>query len=85
MHQPFAEPRHSIKYRLHCFGGRSRNVCVFDPQDKLAAVMAGEKPVEQSGAGATNMEETGRRGRKTRHHGLGHRRKSLCFTNESGG
>ena len=44
--------------------GRARLVGVLDPQQELAAMVAGEQPVEQGGAGAADMEEAGRRGRE---------------------
>lgn len=38
---------------------------IFDPEDKGAAVFAGEEPVKKSGAGTSDMEVTGGRGGKT--------------------
>ena len=42
--------------------GRARAVGVLDAQQELAAVVAGEQPVEQRGARAADMQEAGRRG-----------------------
>ena len=40
-------------------------VGVLDAQQEAAAVMPGEQPVEQRGAGAADMEKAGRRGGET--------------------
>ena len=40
---------------------RTGTVGVFDPEQRLAAMVAGIEPVEQGGAGATNVEKTRRR------------------------
>ena len=44
-------------------------VGILDPQQRLAAVMAREQPVEQRGARAADMKETRGRGRETRDDG----------------
>ena len=49
-------------------------VGVLDPEDEDAAVMAGEEPVEERGAGAADVEVPGGAGRKAHANGLGHRR-----------
>ena len=46
--------------------GSSAPVGILDPQQELAAVVAGEQPVEQGGAGAADVQEAGRRGREAR-------------------
>ena len=44
--------------------GRPLPVGVLDPKQHFAAMLAGEEPVEQGGAGSSDMEEAGRRGGK---------------------
>jgi hypothetical protein len=49
-------------------------VCIFQTKYKLAAIVAGKKPVEQSGSGPAQMQSAGGRGRKTGYHLGGHGR-----------
>ena len=53
------QPGHAVEDRLHRLGGRARDVGVFDAQDELAAVMTRERPREQRGARAADMQITG--------------------------
>ena len=59
-----AEPAHPVEDRVDRLLGRARLVGVLDPQQELAAVVAGEQPVEQGGARAADVQEAGRRGRE---------------------
>ena len=59
-----AEPAHAVEDRVDRFVRRARLVGVLDPQQELAAVVAGEQPVEQRRARAADMQEAGGRGRK---------------------
>ncbi len=59
------KPFEAVDDCRHRLGGRSHPVGVFDAQPKHPAVMAGKQPVEQSGAGAADMQKPGRRRRKT--------------------
>ena len=54
--------------------GRALAIGVLDSQQHLAAVLPGIEPVEQRGAGAADMEEAGRGGRKAGDDGIGHLR-----------
>ena len=58
-------PGHAIEDGGHRFGGGALAVGVFDAQEKSAAGVAGIEPIEQSGAGATDMQHAGGRGRET--------------------
>ena len=58
------EPVHPVEDRVDRFLGRAGPVGVLDPQQELAAVAAGEQPVEQGGARAADMKESGREGAK---------------------
>ena len=59
-----AEPAQPVEDRVDRRLGRARLVGVLDPQQVLAAVVAGEQPVEQRGARAADMQEAGGRGRE---------------------
>ena len=59
-----AEPAHPVEDRVDRLLGRARLVGVLDPQQELAAVVAGEQPVEQRRARAADVQEAGRRGRE---------------------
>ena len=54
--------------------GRSLPIGVLDPEQHLAAALFGVQPVEQRGAGASDMEKAGGRGRKARDDGISHDR-----------
>jgi hypothetical protein len=56
-----AEPAEPIQDRLDRRLGRAHAVGILDPQEVSAAVMAGEQPVEQSGPGTADVQETCRR------------------------
>src|SRR5665213_812796 len=56
------EPFEPVEDGLNRFGRRTRSVGVLDPQAEFSAVMLGKKPVEQGGAGAADMQESGGRG-----------------------
>jgi hypothetical protein len=69
---PFeAEPAHAIEDALHHVLGGTLEVGIFDAQNKNAAGVAGEKPVEEGSPRAAHMQKAGRRGRKTNTRGLG--------------
>ena len=57
-----AEPVEPVEDRVDRFLGRAGLVGVLDAQQIFAAMMAGEQPVEQRGAGAADVEIAGRRG-----------------------
>ena len=57
-----AEPRQAVENGVDRRLGRTRTVGIFDAQQELAAMMAGEQPVEERGAGAADVQEAGRRG-----------------------
>ena len=50
--------------RIDCFLGRARAIGILDAQAESAAVMLGEKPIEQRGASPSDVEVAGRRWRK---------------------
>ena len=54
-----AQPRHGIENRLDRLLGGALDVGVLDAQDELSAVMARERPREERGAGAAQVQETG--------------------------
>jgi len=56
-----AKPGKPVDDRLCRFRGRTLAVGVLDAQPKHAAVMAREEPIEEGGAGPTDMQKTGRR------------------------
>ena len=60
-----AEPAQSLEDDFDRFLRVASGVGVLDPEDELAADMAGKEPVEQGGAGAANMEETRGTGSET--------------------
>src|SRR5262249_41506271 len=53
------QPRHAVQDRADRFGRGALDVRIFDSEDELALVMARERPREQRGAGAAEMEEAG--------------------------
>ena len=55
------EPSQAIQNPGDHVGRRSLHVCVFDAQHERAAVPARVEPVEQRGAGAADVQESGRR------------------------
>src|SRR5439155_18606220 len=69
-----AEPGEPIEDGVDRRLGRALAVGVLDAQEHLAAAPARVKPVEQRGAGAADMEKSGRRGSKAGNDGLGHAR-----------
>ena len=54
-----SEPAQSFINRGDCFLSVARFVRVFDAQNKFAAMMSGEKPVEECGTGSADVEITG--------------------------
>ena len=60
-----AEPAHAFQDAFdHGLGG-ALEVGVLDAEDEGAAGVAGEEPVEERGAGATNVQVAGGRGSET--------------------
>ncbi len=59
-----AQPVESFDDRVDRFLGRARLVGILDPQQRLAAVMAGKQPVEHRGPGTANMQKARGRRRK---------------------
>src|SRR5690606_15330994 len=59
-----AQPVHAVENRVDRLPGGADLVGILDAQQELAAVVAGEQPVEQSGTSAADMEEAGGRGRE---------------------
>ena len=72
-----AEPAQAIVDRGRGFLGVAGFVRVLDAQNKRAAVMAREKPVEERGARAADVQVTGRRRSKADANGV-HRRTTLA-------
>src|SRR6476469_3279529 len=66
-----AEPRQAVEDRLDRRLGRAGAVGVLDAQQVLAAMVLGEQPVEERGAGAADMEVAGRRGGEAGNDGHG--------------
>ena len=64
-----AEPAHPVEDRVDRLVGRARLVGILDAQQELAAVVAGEQPVEQRRARAADVQEAGRGGREAGDHG----------------
>jgi hypothetical protein len=62
------EPGEPVEDHVDRFLGRARLVGVLDPEQRLAAVVAGVEPGEQPGAGVADVEEAGGRRREPRHH-----------------
>ena len=58
------KPVEAVEDRVDRLLGRAGLVRILDAQQILAAVMAGEQPVEQRGARAADVEIAGRRGRE---------------------
>jgi hypothetical protein len=48
-----------LENAFHHFGGRTLHIRVFNAKDELSLVMLREKPVEESGSGATDVEVAG--------------------------
>ena len=61
-----AEPAEAVQDRLQRLGHVALLVGVVDAQDELAAVLAGEQPVEQGRADAADVQIAGRAGGETR-------------------
>ena len=59
-----AQPAEAAQDDFGGLGGVAGGVGVFNAQDERAAGMAGVKPVEQGGAGAADVQEACRTGRK---------------------
>ena len=76
-----AQPRQSIENRVNGRFGRTLTVGILNPQQITAAMMAREKPVEQRGARAANMQIARGRGRKTGNNGPPVRCLSACHAN----
>ena len=60
-----AEPAHALQDAVNHLRGRALEIGVLNAQDERAAMMAGEQPIEQCGAGAAHMQVSGGRGRET--------------------
>ena len=58
------QPAQAIEHRLDQLGAGAVGVSVFDAQDKDAALIAGEEPVEERRARAADVQEAGGRRRK---------------------
>src|SRR5436190_12474932 len=56
-----AEPREAVEDDLGVFVGGTGLVGVFDAQQELAALFAGEEPVEEGSSGSANVEVAGGR------------------------
>ena len=54
-----SEPFEAVEDDLGVFVGGTCLVGVFDPQQELPALAAGEEPVEEGGAGAADVEIAG--------------------------
>ena len=63
------QPAHAFEDGRNCRLGGARLVGILDPKQELAAVVAGEEPVEQGGAGAPDVQEAGGRWRDPCDHG----------------
>jgi hypothetical protein len=66
------EPFQAVQDGVDRLLGRSLPVGVLDPQQHLAAELAGVEPVEQRRAGSPDMEKAGRRGGKAGDDWSGH-------------
>ena len=73
-----AQPLEAVQDGGEGFGDVTGLVGVVDPQDELAAVLAGEEPVEQGGANAADVQVTGGAGSES---GADHG----CFSRARGG
>ena len=60
-----AKPLHAVDNRLHRLWCGSLHIGIFNPQNKLAAMMAGIGPGIQGSTGTAQMQKTGRTWRKT--------------------
>ena len=54
-----AEPVQAVEDDLVRLGGVAFFIGILDAEDELAAVFAGEEPVEKGGASATDMKKAG--------------------------
>ncbi len=64
-----AEPGEAVDDGVDGLLRRALAVGVLDAQQELPAAVARQQPVEQRGAGPTDMQEAGRRGGETGHEG----------------
>jgi hypothetical protein len=71
------QPFHPVEDGLHRFIGVAGFVRVFDTQNKRAAAMAREKPVEQRSACAADMKITGGRWSKSDSNWIRHKTQSV--------
>ncbi len=60
------KPFEGLSDRFDRLGGRSFSVCILDPEDELATVMAGKEVVKEGGARSSNVEISSGAGSKTR-------------------
>ena len=74
-----AQPLQPVENRLDRRLGRAGAIGILDPQQVLAAMVAGEQPVEQRGAGTADMQVAGGRGGKPRHDAATVRRCSASY------
>ncbi len=65
------QPAHPVQNCVSGLGGITFPICIFDPQKKFAALIAGEQPVEQGSPCPAYVQITCGRGGKTRDD-LGH-------------
>ena len=70
---PDAEPGEPVEDRGDRGLGRALAVGILDAEQHLAAAPTRIEPVEQRGARAADVQKAGRRGRKARDDGSGHR------------
>ena len=68
------QPLQAVEDRRNRGLRRALAIGVLDPQQHLAAGFPGIEPIEQSGAGAADMEEAGGRGGEAGDDGIGHYR-----------
>src|SRR3972149_5363884 len=69
-----AEPAQGLQLRLNSAGDVAGAVRVLDAEDEGAALVAGEEPVEQSGADVADVGCAGGAGRVAHADGRGHER-----------
>src|SRR5207237_6097517 len=67
-----AEPPEAVEDDLGVLVGRARLVCVFDAQQKLAALTTREEPIEERGASAAHVQIAGGGWCKTNADGVSH-------------
>ena len=58
------EPGHPMEDRVDGLGRRALDVGILDAQDELAVMMSRERPGEERGARASEVQEAGRAGRE---------------------